>query len=90
MKSAIIRYIVLPAIYGASFASFCYLNTVDKSIGAAIQSTVEPHELSDSTPEPTKPAVPENEEIMPDVQFLNYVLRKGREGIPVLLFRHLF
>ncbi len=90
MKSAIIRYAVLPTIYGASFASFCYLNTVDKSIGAAIQSEPETQTLSDSTPAPNQPAVPENEEIMPDVQFLNYVLRKGREGIPVLLFKHLF
>ena len=86
----------MPLACVLSAASFFYLNNVKLATPtqAAAQKEVEKsREKVEKKTGKTPPADSNNysrPELTPDVQLLNFVIRKGREGIPVLFARYIF
>lgn len=94
-----LNYIILPIICLLSLSAFLYLNSIKtasltiagqqknatNSDNKAANKSLKPQEAADKDSNQYN-----NKEVMPDVQLLNFVIRKGREGIPVLFARYIF
>jgi hypothetical protein len=90
------NYWLLPLACLLSAAAFFYLNNVELASPTPAEAQKAVEKASDKTAKKagkTSPADSNNyskPELTPDVQLLNFVIRKGREGIPVLFARYIF
>jgi hypothetical protein len=94
-----LNYILLSIICLLSLSAFLYLNSIktasatlagqQKNLPNANQKnsdkSIKPQDAADKDSNQYN-----SKEVMPDVQLLNFVIRKGREGIPVLFARYIF
>ncbi|MCP4438859.1 MAG: hypothetical protein GY810_07930 [Aureispira sp.] len=98
MKAGLFKYIIVPILCVTSFSAYYYLNTLPPQAQAAKTTTVLIKDLNDNSnrliqikdTSQQKNQKPEADEagMLPDVEFLKFVIKKGREGIPVLRFRN--
>lgn len=98
MKAGLFKYILVPILCLTSFSAYYYLNTLPANTQAAKTTTVLIKDLNDNsnrliqikdTSRQKKNQKQVNKAgVLPDVEFLKFVIKKGREGIPVLRFRN--
>ena len=93
-----LNYILLPIICLLSLSAFLYLNNIKTASETLAGQQKNPNKSPQRDNKSIKPQEStskdsnqyNNKEVMPDVQLLNFVIRKGREGIPVLFARYIF
>lgn len=98
MKTGLFKYILVPVLCLISFSAYYYLNTLPPHTQTAKTTTVLIKDLNDNsnrliqikdTSEQKQSQKEANKAgMLPDVEFLKFVIKKGREGIPVLRFRN--
>lgn len=90
------NYWLLPLACVLSAAAFFYLNNVKLATPTQPSAQKKVEKAVDKTAKKTSKTPPNDSnsyskpELTPDVQLLNFVIRKGREGIPVLFARYIF